>query len=815
MKRFRSFIEDLDEAVEVRHDRHLRSHGKKARDFGYHASWAFTHKDRGDVDYNNDKEVHQVDGRFSDAKKSAQRWAKKHGYREVYVMEEVELEESIDHNQVLVKEVPNRFDSSKTTHQIMHSDKKIISSLKKNASDHAKKHLAGAYRDGSDIVHKATGKTMANIKKGTTMGDLHKQVHNYIDKNHPQKAESTVKHASNTRSIVSASDEHAANLKNKFHGKDSTVRIMKRKEGNKVYIDSKNPEHHKTVVSKLNSMHEAAELDEAINPRILVSIHRDVQSYKNMPTAEVLRQHKSTKRVHGNYSSQDAGGKMAMVSDLLRNKHGAKHTDHYFGMTKTALNKLKEEVELDESHFEVGDRVKCLDSGMSGEVVKLDKPEVGKYYTVKRDDGKLMKYAADELKLLKEDLDEAVKIGTKVRIHAPGKDYHGKVGHVGEIRKRTYGTMAPSYTVDYREPGENHNRSVTVPREKIKLHKEEVDLDEGILKPHHLDKPFSQTKKRSENTPAEYKLIGKGNDFEVYTSYRGSLKRQVHVVVRDDKIIGSGWTMPSALKDAGLKQKDVKNYSKFAQGSILNTMKEEVDLDESIGAAVKRAEASRQRALKKAAAMVKRGFSHEDAARNHDVKVDDLKKHMNENVDLDEAVIKQGSKEHLEKLRGMLDKAKPGSTDHSQIRHAISSMFGDRHIPAKHRNVKPNVYENLGGDYTIERIHKARGNADWVVIPIDSSTPEKVFATESEARSYIENIQKLEEAATSFSIQRGTKIRMGSYYGTVIGENTGSIDVRWVDGSKGTFSSDNYTLRMVTEDKYADFELQKTIIRRN
>jgi hypothetical protein len=136
-------------------------------------------------------------------------------------------------------------------------------------------------------------------------------------------------------------------------------------------------------------------------------------------------------------------------------------------------------------------------------------------------------------------------------------------------------------------------------------------------------------------------------------------------------------------------------------------------------------------------------------------------------------------------------------------------MFGDRHIPPKHRNVKPNVYENLGGDYTIERIHKARGNADWVVIPIDSSTPEKVFATESEARSYIENIQKLEEAATSFSIQRGTKIRMGSYYGTVIGESTGSIDVRWVDGSKGTFSSDKYTLRMVTEDKYADFELQK------
>lgn len=86
-------------------------------------------------------------------------------------------------------------------------------------------------------------------------------------------------------------------------------------------------------------------------------------------------------------------------------------------------------------------------------------------------------YVMEEVKL-----DEAVKIGSKVRIHAPGKDYHGKVGHVGEIRKRTYGTMAPSYTVDYREPGEDHNRSVSLSREKIKLHKEEVEQIDEISK---------------------------------------------------------------------------------------------------------------------------------------------------------------------------------------------------------------------------------------------------------------------------------------------------------------------------------------------
>ena len=57
---------------------------------------------------------------------------------------------------------------------------------------------------------------------------------------------------------------------------------------------------------------------------------------------------------------------------------------------------------ISESHFKVGDEVICKASGMEGEVVKLDKPdgaEDEKYYTVKREDGKTMKYAPNELKL--------------------------------------------------------------------------------------------------------------------------------------------------------------------------------------------------------------------------------------------------------------------------------------------------------------------------------------------------------------------------------------------------------------------------------
>jgi hypothetical protein len=60
---------------------------------------------------------------------------------------------------------------------------------------------------------------------------------------------------------------------------------------------------------------------------------------------------------------------------------------------------------ISESHFKVGDEVICKDSGMEGEVIKLDKPdgkEDEKYYTVKREDGKKVKYAPKELKLAEE-----------------------------------------------------------------------------------------------------------------------------------------------------------------------------------------------------------------------------------------------------------------------------------------------------------------------------------------------------------------------------------------------------------------------------
>jgi len=68
------------------------------------------------------------------------------------------------------------------------------------------------------------------------------------------------------------------------------------------------------------------------------------------------------------------------------------------------------------------------------------------------------------------DLHEAVKLGSKVRIHAPGKEYHDKVGH------GTYKGAPKIYTVDY-----DGGKSVQLDKKNLKMHKEEVELDEAVV----------------------------------------------------------------------------------------------------------------------------------------------------------------------------------------------------------------------------------------------------------------------------------------------------------------------------------------------
>lgn len=81
------------EAVNIAHDRFIRSHGKKAKGTG---QWMFTHKRFGAVDYKDETQVHHYNGSLGDASKSAKKWAKDHGHSTAYVMEETEIIESLD-----------------------------------------------------------------------------------------------------------------------------------------------------------------------------------------------------------------------------------------------------------------------------------------------------------------------------------------------------------------------------------------------------------------------------------------------------------------------------------------------------------------------------------------------------------------------------------------------------------------------------------------------------------------------------------------------------------------------------------------------
>lgn len=88
---------------------------------------------------------------------------------------------------------------------------------------------------------------------------------------------------------------------------------------------------------------------------------------------------------------------------------------------------------LNESHFKVGDRVECINSGMTGEVIELDKQdgaEDEKYYTVKREDGKEVKYSPAELRLVESKANEeyielpSLDVPATELIDAFGQWYH-------------------------------------------------------------------------------------------------------------------------------------------------------------------------------------------------------------------------------------------------------------------------------------------------------------------------------------------------------------------------------------------------------
>ena len=133
-----------------------------------------------------------------------------------------------------------------------------------------------------------------------------------------------------------------------------------------------------------------------------------------------------------------------------------------------------------ESHFKVGDEVKCKASGKTGEVVAVDPEGKGKYYTVKRDDGETMKYAPDEL--VKESLDEG-KSSTGYELYH--KDFSSAMQHAYDFAKKKFKITVKPEEIDNkvasgpRKPSKGKTNSYRLEGDKGAIHVQVYGMDNG------------------------------------------------------------------------------------------------------------------------------------------------------------------------------------------------------------------------------------------------------------------------------------------------------------------------------------------------
>lgn len=217
-------------------------------------------------------------------------------------------------------------------------------------------------------------------------------------------------------------------------------------------------------------------------------------------------------------------GQWEATHDIKPGKHVEMR--HHTGKKVTVY--VKEGVELTESHFAVGDKVMCKASGKTGEVVKLDKEHGAddeKYYTVKLDGGKEMKYAPNELSLIKEEaeLEESAKGHT---IEA-----HGIKGMKGTPWRKTF--KSHDHLNDWAEKNDSVEIHGTRDLEKTNYQKEDAEQiaegDDYSVTVTHVKADKSSTKHdyhiRNANDPRHAKNIALNRHMDKFKTKPGE---QIH-----------------------------------------------------------------------------------------------------------------------------------------------------------------------------------------------------------------------------------------------------------------------------------------------
>ena len=94
----------------------------------------------------------------------------------------LDLHENVKPNDVLVKKMKDKYDG-KVYATIMFEPKSVLTALKKMVSPEAKKALAGAYWDGTAVVHNKTDETMGRMHLNMKLSGLVKEVEQWTKEN--------------------------------------------------------------------------------------------------------------------------------------------------------------------------------------------------------------------------------------------------------------------------------------------------------------------------------------------------------------------------------------------------------------------------------------------------------------------------------------------------------------------------------------------------------------------------------------------------------------------------------------------------------
>jgi hypothetical protein len=180
--------------------------------------------------------------------------------------------------------------------------------------------------------------------------------------------------------------------------------------GRNFFAQFKMPDHSPEQLAKMSPAQRAAveRMKSHISRDKMKEDVEELDEVMGMYTHYVVKHPKTDKIVHYEVEFNTSGNSEMENRSILRKRypdHKVISMDHK--NKKIDPKMVKEETELAESHFKVGDKVRCKESGMNGKIIKLDKEDGGedeKYYTFKREDGKVMKKAPNELSKINEEV---------------------------------------------------------------------------------------------------------------------------------------------------------------------------------------------------------------------------------------------------------------------------------------------------------------------------------------------------------------------------------------------------------------------------